>query len=268
LKNSILVFLILCLGACGLQRRTQRNSGLQTIGIIGGSEVDATSPISSSVVAVLGFNGRSKYLCTGVLLTREKVLTAAHCGTDMQNGEILFSTDLESQNPRLRRSISEVSVQPAFGETMGRLENRPGKSPNSIKNWGDLAILSFKGGIPRNYKTVQIASENNLEDGEPVILAGYGLLDGNTSESAQKLNAVTVTVKKAKYSKSEFTINQDGTKGACHGDSGGPAFITEGRELILVGITSRGFDEECQKPTIYTKVAPFQDWINTTLLSE
>ncbi len=233
--------------------------------ILGGTPVSAGSPLASHIVAILGNDGTHGFLCTGVLLTKNKVLTAGHCGNELHQGQILFSTDLSTSDTSLRRQITGVKVQPRFGEALDRIAARGGRPVNSIKNWGDLAVMTFAGGMPRGFSPALIAGNDILNDGDPVILAGFGLLDGAKAVGSQNLNSVTVPVKKARYSKSEFTVDQSEGKGACHGDSGGPAMVENGGELYLAGITSRGFDDVCAKATVYTRVSFFIDWIEETI---
>jgi len=261
-KYIICLFSIVWLAGCG--RRNTLNSA-ENIGILGGSPVAADSPLARHVVAVIGNDGSHGFLCTGVLITKDKILTAGHCGNGMRQGLILFSTDLSTPDPSLRRPVTLIQVQPRFDETIERIDSSKGRSTNSLKNWGDLSIMSFSGGLPRGFAPVLIAAQNAVSDSDSVILAGFGVLDGTKGTESQHLNSVTVPVKKAQYSKSEFTVDQSEGKGACHGDSGGPAMIANGGDLYLVGITSRGFNEVCGKATIYTRVSFFIDWIEEAI---
>jgi secreted trypsin-like serine protease len=156
-------------------------------------------------------------------------------------------------------------VQPRFVETIQRAGATPNRDPNRIKNWGDLAVIGFSGSLPAGYSPVAIAGEDQLVDGETVLLAGYGETDGREAIASSHLKAVAVRVQKARYAKSEFTVDQTDGKGACHGDSGGPAFVARGNELHLVGITSRGFDDVCGKASVYTRVSSFLAWIQSAV---
>lgn len=231
--------------------------------IIGGQPVRADSDLANHVVAIMGLTAGSEYLCSGVLIGQNLVLTAAHCAANMQSGEILFSTNLSTSDPAARRPVERSIVQPRYTATMKRLQedNRKPGTKTRIKNWGDLALMWFSGPLPKGYSPVTRGDGNALSDGQVVVLAGYGVLDGQANTPAQGLNRVEVPIAKAKYSRTEFSINQANGKGVCHGDSGGPAFVQQGDQLLLVGITSRGSDPDCAKLSVFTRVSSFETWI-------
>jgi len=266
MKIMALIFAAAALAACDHSSKSGQPLPELQNGIIGGDAVDPSDALAKHVVAVIGHTQTGQFLCTGVLIAKGKVLTAAHCADGMVQGQILFSTDMDLSYQGALRPITGANVLPKFGATMGRLNDRPDLPANSIKNWGDLSIMSYSGSTPRVYKPTQIADDNAIADGDEVILAGFGVLNGQTMTPSQSLNSVSVRVQKAFYSRSEFTIAQTPDRGACHGDSGGPAFIRRGDDLILVGITSRGFDSVCAKATVYTRVATFLDWIQSVVI--
>jgi secreted trypsin-like serine protease len=56
--------------------------------------------------------------------------------------------------------------------------------------------------------------------------------------------------------------NPDRNKGACYGDSGGPAVIKVAGAWRLISATSRSANAHCgADPTVYTNVLAFKDWI-------
>merc|ERR1712012_1487900 len=55
----------------------------------------------------------------------------------------------------------------------------------------------------------------------------------------------------------------NGKASACQGDSGGPAVCKVNGAWVLAGVTSGGSPVcNVKKPSIYTRVSAFRDWIN------
>jgi secreted trypsin-like serine protease len=263
MKVLIVSSMFLCLLACGIAPPPTPPTPVPDSSIVGGQPTAAHSEIASHIVAILGSNIESDYLCTGVLIGPNLILTAAHCALDMQSGEAVFSTNLSTTSTKDRRPIERVVIQPRFPATLKRIQKQSEKNsaPTRIKNWGDLALVWFTGNLPTGYSPVQIGDGNSLTDGQTVVLAGYGQVDGRAQTSAQGLNQVEAPILKAKYSRSEFSLDQSNHKGVCHGDSGGPAFIEQDNEILLMGITSRGSDATCERLSIFTRVSSFKAWI-------
>ena len=70
----------------------------------------------------------------------------------------------------------------------------------------------------------------------------------------------------AQYGKTEVEMNQTQGKGACHGDSGGPAFVVSGGQYYLFGVTSRGPSNQpdnCASAGIYTNILAHLDFIQS-----
>ncbi|WP_413576434.1 S1 family peptidase [Bdellovibrio sp. HCB290] len=155
----------------------------------------------------------------------------------------------------------------------------------------DYAVIKIQGKIPKNYQIANILTDETvLKNGAKVTLAGYGLtnvkkekvdlknypdLDAAiasgqigctydrttcyilTQENENILKKTDVYVIQA-YGESEVALDQSQGKGACHGDSGGPAFINIGGVEYLWGVTSRGTGQDgiddCSNYAIYGKV--------------
>ena len=93
--------------------------------------------------------------------------------------------------------------------------------------------------------------------------------NGDDSTGAGTLRVVDVSISDAKYSKTEVLLDQTQGKGACHGDSGGPAFIKTKENLKLWGVTSRGSgsgENDCSGYSIYTRINSYTRWINSTVV--
>ncbi len=257
MNKKILVLFVFCLVACA-PRGENAFDGENSSGIIGGKKVSARSKIAKFIVAVVTQDERSQSLCTGVIISPSAILTAAHCAMGMKAGRIIFSSSLKTRSAETMRTVERVVVEPQYAAALAKLRGQT--DPSAVKNWADLSIMKFSGGLPNGFEPVQWLEEP-LRNGEKVALAGFGLTDGVKKTESKGLRAVKVAVHEAQYSRTEFTV----AKGACHGDSGGPAFAIRNKEILLAGITSRGFDAACTLDSIYTRVSAFAAWIHSSM---
>ena len=222
--------------------------------IIGGHLVTKKSEIAATTVSLL--DTRQGTLCTASILSDDVAVTAAHCIDGDPN-----------------------DMQLSFGPKSAGLETRPIVEMIASANWeshrhdefnnGDIALVKFFGGLPKGILPVTLMKMNHhLRDGEIVTLAGFGITNGSGS-GAGKLRSVEVKIAKAQYSQTEVSIDQTKRKGACHGDSGGPAFIQDNNGgLQIWGITSRGINDPsnlCIGESVYTRIQPYARWINSVV---
>lgn len=244
------------LTACGPQGFQTYNAPSTGDGIIGGTEVQSGDPLSSSIVAV--YDPIEGQLCTGSLLPNNIVLTAAHClGEDPESMLIFFDTQITASSKFL--IVDKVEVSPYWASNQF-----------NQKDTGDIALLHFKGPVPAGYKSAKLLtnfSKKLLKKGTPVTLAGFGISNGVDKDGAGVLRTTQVVIEDSAYSSSEITVNQTQGKGACHGDSGGPAYIEIKGTYYLWGITSRGVNDtqdDCSQMAAYTSVQYYKPWITKT----
>lgn len=225
-------------------------------GIIGGWEIQPTEKFQESIVAV--YDSTEGQLCTGSLLPNNLVLTAAHCiGPDIDAMYVLFDTKVTNDSPH--RKVEKVEVSPLWESQQ---YNR--------KDTGDIALLRFSGTVPQGFKPATLlspADRKHLKKGTQVVLAGYGISNGVSKEGAGVLRVTKVTIEDPNYSESEVTLNQRQGMGACHGDSGGPAYVSIKGKLYLWGVTSRGVEDkadDCSQLAAYTNAIHYRAWLNRT----
>ncbi|MFS4458582.1 S1 family peptidase [Bdellovibrio sp. HCB2-146] len=216
--------------------------------IIGGTAVQKTDKILESIVAV--YDSVGGQLCTGSLLENNIVLTAAHCLSPQMY--IFFDTALGRES--VRYAVDRVAVSSYW-------EERAGETFNT----GDIALIHFKGEVPAGYKPATfLKDKSKLRRGTEVVLAGFGMTDGKDQKTAGTLHMTKVKIADPRYSMSEITVDQRHGTGACHGDSGGPAYLEVDGEYYLWGVTSRGvMDKEnnCSQFAAYTSALFYRGWM-------
>lgn len=225
--------------------------------IIGGQEVTETDPVAQIAVAVYDRGGG---LCTGSLIDKDLVLTAAHCvegGATSLN--IIFSRNINS--------LGSASVLKVLGaetpSTWTGVEHAEGTDQS------DIALIRFKGELPAGYVVANLLPETEeFTKGQTALLAGYGISAATSSDpmgmTAGVLRKVEVTVE-GKLGKTEIILDQTKGQGACHGDSGGPAYLPKDGKLLLWGVTNRGYPEDapddCAHQAVYTNLNAYRAWL-------
>ncbi len=225
--------------------------------IVGGQDLKPTDPIQASTVGLFDPSPDGKWgaLCTGTLIRRDIAVTAAHClDGGGAKASLIFGPDLHSKTAT-HREVEAVAINPKY-------KTHAGKGMDQ----GDIALVKFKGGLPKGFKTVPtVSSDSDIRKGGKVTLAGYGISNSQTKEGAGKLRRADVRISNNRPKKSEMILDQSHGRGACHGDSGGPAYLKRGNKISLAGVTNRGYPstapDDCAHKVVYTKLPAYRSWI-------
>jgi secreted trypsin-like serine protease len=244
------------LGTVACSKPSASNNQLLPSGIIGGTDATGSEDFSKSIVSV--YNTVETSLCTASLISDSIAVTAAHCvaGAKASDLNVLFGTDLTNGTAAAQEVVA--------------FEANALYATNSEQefNTGDIALVHFSGGLPAGYQVAQVLGDlSALQNGTSVLLAGYGINDGVKSTGAGILRFVQTAIENAAYSTSEVLIDQTQGRGACHGDSGGPAYVQVNGQWLLWGVTNRGVNDpsnNCSVASAYTSIPYYQDWIQTT----
>ena len=274
---SLLAFLASCAPKAADLSSYQGTPTYQA-GIIGGSDADVNYEKQHGIVGV--YDTEMGGLCTGSLIGNGLVLTAGHCANvDHPEKMIIFFgpnfDDIIAQankgdHSNLRRVVRAI-----------RHEKYKEENPDNLSTNNDISLLRFSGGNVAGYMTAKLATAQqsaSLQKGAVVTLAGYGLseytFDPTTgkklsSNGAGALRMVDgIKILSVLPTGEEITFDQTQGKGACHGDSGGPAYLVDAAHTTyLVGVTSRGGGkvDRCDGTAIYTGVIGYTKWIQSHL---
>jgi secreted trypsin-like serine protease len=236
------------------------NSFAQSDYIIGGNTVSASDPVAASTVALVMVDPDQEVsLCSGSILAENLVLTAAHCVADPKSiVRIVFGTKFNPED--LKNSVEADAFAP-----------HPQYNPKKMtQDQNDVGVVFFRGGLPEGYEPAQLLTQSNtLSKGTKVELAGYGITQAESQKGSGVLRKAEVSISNPEFGKTEVILDQTQGEGACHGDSGGPAFVKIGATNYLWGVTSRAYPnnagDDCAHEVVYTKIASQLGFIESAM---
>ena len=265
----VAAFLTLALTACGGHFSAQNPQDIATTAIVGGKETPKEH-IASKYVVMIFDNATQKY-CTGALIRKDIVLTAAHClGSKAENLTLAFGLKPMSGD-YIRRSVSKVIAHENF-------------SKGNLRDRNDLALLLIQGEAPAGYKTLLIPDDTfQIHANQGFTAAGYGRTSGSKkagptdNQGSGSLRHVDLLISSLSENENQFYVDQSNNRGICNGDSGGPALMRWQGQDYAVGIVSAlswaspdeassgGVSQEtrdiCAEKSIYISVKKYHAWI-------
>ncbi len=246
-------------------------------GIVNGHIAQKRDALSSSTVLLLTENAKKEIsVCTGTLIDKNIVLTAAHCSAPKTYVTFV-------RNVGCLGKLESIPARKVTRSVVRREKLPEGLSLASE----DLMLLRFEGSTPSGFfpralpdKSLQVTGSDTL------LMAGYG----RTTESAKDNGILRFTETPAynllgniyfphskEYVEVDRTLILDQRRtGVCIGDSGGPLYIKSPFGLTLIGVTSMGVDNTsanskgekvCQGVALFTDIRAHLDWIRETVIS-
>jgi len=224
--------------------------------IVGGEPVGRLSAIGRSTVGI--YESKIGYICTGTLVAKNIVLTAAHCvDPKAKDLRIIFAADMKGVAKERTRKVTNAIVHEKYTDKVVAQE------------MFDIALLKFEGEPVIGYTPAKILFDSSaVYSGMKTIVAGYGLnRTAIVQGGAGTLRTTNLEVDNANYSNTEALLGQSTSRGICSGDSGGPAYLQVNGELQVWGVASRGDSipipliPKCMLFSIFTRVSAHQGWI-------
>lgn len=209
-----------------------------------------SAELAAQTVMIVSTRGS---ICTGTVIARDLVLTAAHCVAPKSN----YAVSVKGGAPRVIQVV-RIVLHPKFDPR--QFETRV-PSP-------DMAIIKLAEPLPANYRVAKLATDPALpKRGTVFTLAGFGFAKDGDERSLGTLRSIELPSVGTTGGIMVRVSNGDGgTKGACTGDSGGPAYL--GNELAgVIGWTSIPTGKNCGFTTGVTLVGLQLGWIRQTVRS-
>lgn len=203
--------------------------------IVGGREVKNTgtdADLKSVVAKIRTKKNGGSFICSGTVIAPKVILTAAHCLFDKTNNKIdVSNVGLELDGKRF--GAADYIVHEAFANDDTVIGALGYEIPNP-KN--DIALIFLEDPVPAVIEPAKVPVENFRSSAdEPAELVGYGTITISDKESIGKLRVVDVY---GDESIDKGTLTVWGDKNFCSGDSGGPALLREGDNLVVIGVMS------------------------------
>jgi secreted trypsin-like serine protease len=217
-------------------------------------EASTTAPWVASIWYTKNLSQQAEFICTGSLIRADIIITAAHCTFDKGFYWVKLGSDtLDSDAPLLEVSGTWRDTRyskKTITNDLGLLKlTRPvyGITPVSIPTAAQISKISkltkfkmYGWGLDQNDEVAKFLRTANLDLQDAAAKRAYG--SGFKPE---------VMLASGRYIKAEKIY-----AGGCSGDSGGPLMGAVDGKQVLVGLTSWGSAQGCDrgKPTIFTRV--------------
>lgn len=281
-------FLLFIFAKTAFALESDENCGVSdsTVGLIFGGEAVKPSEWPWAVAIFQRTDGvKFSYICGGTLITRSKVITAAHCLHEKYSVivkrpldlELVFGAhDLSKQSKTSSKKItpSKVTIHPEWDSSVTNFD-------------ADIAVLDLPEPLEISKYIRPICNwerRNGAPEFSEGVIVGWGYSSHNkiTESVARKLTTPRVSNEKCFLDQPEFVqMSSDRTfccgarngTGPCKGDSGSGLYFKQRNKYYLGGIVSastyKNFNQcDVYNYAVYTEVFKFIPWLSGRKFNE
>lgn len=232
-----------------------------TASVLGGQDAPFDSLVVKSTVAIGKYQqGKFKVTCSGTLISKNIILTAAHCVIPFEMEDVDMTLYFGHDRDNYDISLEKPASKWIYNSGYQKVRSKEGETITGIN---DVAIIKFDSDLPANYQPASIiAPLKKLDLGTDLTVAGWGTTVDAASNIPTKLQYATVTLDKYWYT--HLIIDQRSGVGVCFGDSGGPAYLKNNHgTLTVVGITRGAYNnaDNCSGFAEFTNVSVHAEFI-------
>ena len=202
---------------------------------------DCTNPSPVVLMNMRDASGDAIGACSGTLVTRRHILTAAHC-VDQDND--------------LSVPVSTIRVWLGSGDQIDAASFVHFPNYRFNQSGFDVAVVTMADDLPRT--PASLLTSRDGRNGETAIIIGWGR-DQNLAGARLRAGSTTVSAVRNGFLETLFAPP---SSSVCQGDSGGPILLQEGGTWLIAGITSATSNNVCNTGTNFYQSVRQGDVLN------
>jgi secreted trypsin-like serine protease len=235
------------------------------IRMVGGVPVEITeAPWQVALIWGHGADPVRVQFCGGSLISRNIVVTAAHCvdrNTPPERVDVVANTTFYKYGGE-RRKVRSIHIHQGW---------------NPATNENDIAVLRLATDLSQVTPIALALANATIPNSSNLTVTGWGALVEGGSGSELLMGADMPVVDNDTCNRKESYDGRikagmmcaglrEGGLDSCQGDSGGPAMVVVNGQRILAGVVSWG--EGCArrlKYGVYTRISSYRPWLDQAI---